>query len=96
MQDKKVVKYIEKQKSYHKEICNKLRYIVSKTFPNINKEMKWGVPSYNIGKCYFVTLKTHFLNSFSYTTLSSFHSSRSISKDLVHRTFQFQVNCWRN
>jgi hypothetical protein len=57
--DKNVDKYVEKQKSPQKEICKKLRKIILKTFPKINEEMKWGVPSYGNGKYYFVSLKDH-------------------------------------
>ena len=41
---KKVDAYIEKQKSCQKEICQNLRKIIFKTFPDITEEMKWGVP----------------------------------------------------
>ncbi len=70
MQDKKVDEYIEKQESPQKEICNKLRKIIFKTFPNIKEEMKWGVPSYANGKYYFVTLKTHVNLGFSIKGMS--------------------------
>jgi uncharacterized protein YdhG (YjbR/CyaY superfamily) len=53
MKNKKIDEYIEKQKSPLKEICNQLRKIIFKTFPNIKEEMKWGVPSYGEGKYYF-------------------------------------------
>jgi hypothetical protein len=70
MKDKKVDEYIEKQKSPQKEICNKLRKIIFKTFPNSKEEMKWGVPSYVNGKYYFVALKTHVNLGFSINGLS--------------------------
>lgn len=57
--DKKVDEYIEKQKSPQKEICAKLRKIIFKNFPDIEEEMKWGVPAYGGGKYYFVALKDH-------------------------------------
>lgn len=57
--DEKVTKYIDKQKSPQKEICKKLRKIVLKTFPSIQEGMKWGVPSFDDGKLYFVALKNH-------------------------------------
>jgi hypothetical protein len=56
--DNKVKEYIEKQKSPQKEICQKLREIISSTFPNIKEEMKYGVPYYG-DKYYIVALKTH-------------------------------------
>ena len=46
--NKKVDEYIEKQKSPQKEICLELRRIVFKTFPDIEEEMKWGVPTYAV------------------------------------------------
>ena len=68
--DKKVTEYIEKQKSPYKEICNKIRLIILKNFPNIKEEMKWGVPSYGDGKYYFVALKNHVNIGFSIKGLS--------------------------
>src|SRR5690606_33171586 len=58
------------QKSPQKEICNKLRKIMFKTFPGIKEEMKWGVPSYADGKYYLVALKTHVNLGFSIKGLS--------------------------
>jgi uncharacterized protein YdhG (YjbR/CyaY superfamily) len=47
-------------------ICNKLRKIILKTFPDTQEEMKWGVPfSYDCGKYYFVALKDHVNIGFS-------------------------------
>jgi hypothetical protein len=68
--DKKVDEYIEKQKSPQKEICQKLRKIIFKTFPDIKEEMKWGVPSYENGKYYIAALKTHVNLGFSLKGLS--------------------------
>ncbi len=70
MKDIRVDEYIEKQKSPQKEICNKLRKIIFKTFPNIIEEMKWGVPSYGDGEYYLVALKTHVNLGFSIKDLS--------------------------
>jgi len=44
--NKKVTEYIEKQKKPQKQICNKLRKIILKTFPDIKEDMKMGVPWY--------------------------------------------------
>jgi len=55
--DKKVSEYIKRQKSPQKEICQKLRKIILKTFPKVKEEMKWGVLAYGDGKYYFVGLK---------------------------------------
>lgn len=68
--DKKVDEYIEKLKSPQKEVCGKLREIIFNTFPDIKEEMKWGVPSYEDGKYYFVALKTHVNLGFSLKGLS--------------------------
>jgi uncharacterized protein YdhG (YjbR/CyaY superfamily) len=62
--NKKVVDYIVKQKSPQKEICQKLRQIILKTFPDIREEMRYGVPYYN-DKYYIVALKDHVNLGFS-------------------------------
>lgn len=60
----KVDKYIEKQPSPQKDILNKLRKLILKTFPKINEEIKMGVPWYE-GKFYLVGLKDHVNLGFS-------------------------------
>ncbi|MGD8546003.1 MAG: DUF1801 domain-containing protein [Candidatus Bathyarchaeota archaeon] len=65
-----VEKYIEKQTSPQKEICQKLREIIIRTFPAVEKEMKWGVPTYANGKYYIVALKDHVNLGFSLKGLS--------------------------
>ena len=67
---KEIDDYIEKQKSPQKEICQRLRKIILKTFPNIKEEMKLGVPWYE-GKYYIVALKNHVNLGFSLKGLSS-------------------------
>jgi hypothetical protein len=62
--DNKINEYIEKQKSPQKEICQQLREIILRTFPNITEEMKYGVPYYG-NKYYIVALKTHVNLGFS-------------------------------
>ena len=62
--------YIEKQKSPQKEICQTLRNIILKTFPNTKEELKLGVPWYE-GKYYIVALKNHVNLGFSLKGLSS-------------------------
>ena len=52
--DKNVDKYIEKQKSPQKEICEKLRKIILKTLPKVNESYKLGVAWY--GKYYIVAV----------------------------------------
>jgi len=67
--DERVKKYIEKQRSPQKEIIQKLRKIILKTFPNIKEEMKMGVPWYE-GKYYIVGLRDHVNLGFSLKGLS--------------------------
>ena len=66
----KVDDYLEKQKSPQKQICQKLRNIILKTFPNIKEEMKLGVPWYE-GRYYMVALKNYVNLGFSLKGLSS-------------------------
>lgn len=66
---KEVLDYIKKQKSPQKEILQKLRRIILKTFPGINEEMKMGVPWYE-GMFYLVGLKDHVNMGFSVKGLS--------------------------
>lgn len=74
--DEEVKKYIEKQNSPHKEILKELQKIILKTYPNINEEMKVGVPCYGVspsdtcGKYYIVALKDHVNMGFSLKGLS--------------------------
>ena len=68
--NKKVDEYIEKQKSPQKEICLKLRGLIFQTFPDIEEEMKWGVPTYAKGKYYLVALKDQVNFGFSLEGLS--------------------------
>jgi len=56
--EKQVERYIEKQKSPQKEICQKLRKIILKNLPKTKEEIKMGVPWYE-GKYYIVSLKDH-------------------------------------
>ncbi len=65
MTNKKVDEYINKQKSSQKEICRKLRQLIFDTFPDMEEEMKWGVPAYGDGKYYIVALKDHVNLGFS-------------------------------
>ena len=68
--NREVSQYIEKQNSPQKEVCQNLREIISKTFPNLKEEMKWGVPYYG-NLYYFVALKTHVNLGFSIAKLSN-------------------------
>jgi hypothetical protein len=57
--NKKVDEYIEKQLSPQREICLELRRIVFKALPDVDEEMRWGVPTYANGKYYIVALGDH-------------------------------------
>ena len=62
--DEGVKNYIEKQESPQKEMLQRLRGIIVKSFPGIHEQMKWGVPTYE-GKYYIVALKDHVNLGFS-------------------------------
>jgi uncharacterized protein YdhG (YjbR/CyaY superfamily) len=62
--------YIKQQPSPQKEILQELRALILKTFPDASEEMKWGVPTYNEGKYYLVSLKDHVNIGFSIKGLS--------------------------
>ena len=66
----KVNEYIEKQQSPQKEICEKLRSIILKTYTSINERMKYGVPYYD-EKFYIVALKNHVNLGFTIKNLTS-------------------------
>jgi len=66
----KVEDYIKKQKSPQKEICQKIREIIFKTFPGIKEEMKYGALWYE-GKYYIGALKDHVNLGFSINDLST-------------------------
>ena len=74
--DEKVDEYIKKQKSPQKEICQELRKIILKTYPEMNEEMIVGVPCYGYtkeepcGKYYIAALKDHVNLGFSLRGLS--------------------------
>ncbi len=74
--DAKVDEYIKKQKSPQKEICKRLRSIILTTYPDINEEMKVGVPCYGstkeepCGKYYIAALKDHVNLGFSLNGLT--------------------------
>ena len=74
--DEKVDEYINKQKPPKKEICQRLRKIILGTCPEINEEMRVGVPCYGhtkediCGKYYIAALKDHVNLGFSLKGLS--------------------------
>jgi hypothetical protein len=65
----KVEEYLSKQESPRKEICQKLRAIILKTFSDIKEQMKWGVPTYGEDRFYYVALKDHVNLGFSIANL---------------------------
>lgn len=62
--DKEISDYIKKQKSPQKEICQKVRKIIIKIFPNIEEKIWIGVPWYE-RRYYIVALKDHVNLGFS-------------------------------
>ncbi|TXT58112.1 MAG: hypothetical protein BAJALOKI2v1_440027 [Promethearchaeota archaeon] len=97
--DQKVNEYIKRLGSPQKEICEELRSLILKNFPNIKESMKYGVPYYD-NKFYIVGLKDSVNLGFSIKNLSSeeisffegtgkttrhlkFHSINDINKEKV-------------
>jgi len=66
----KIDDYIQKQDSPQKEICQRLRSLILRIFPDIKEEMKWGVPTFGNGNFYIVALKDHVNLGFSLKGLS--------------------------
>lgn len=64
-----VTDYIRKQKSPQKEVCQHLREIILKTYPDIEEKMWVGVPWYE-GRYYIVALKDHVNLGFAIKGLS--------------------------
>ncbi|MCW9023379.1 MAG: DUF1801 domain-containing protein [Gammaproteobacteria bacterium] len=56
--NKEIKKYLDNLPSPQKEICEKVRKIIIKAFPDLEESMKNGVPSYE-NKYYIVGLKDH-------------------------------------
>jgi hypothetical protein len=67
----KIDDYISKQAPLQKEICQKLRSLILKTFPDAKEEMKWGVPAFADGNYYIVALKDHVNLGFSIKGLTN-------------------------
>lgn len=53
----KVAEYLNKQSEKHKQILNQLRTLILTTFPGITEGFLWGVPVYDGGRFYLVSLK---------------------------------------
>ena len=83
-----VGEYIEKQKSPQKELVQRLRDIVVKTFPDIKEELRMGVPWYE-GKYYIVALKDHVNVGFSVKGLSEQEMALFEGKGKMMRHIKF-------
>ena len=68
--DIQVDKYIEKQKSPQKEVLGELRKIFHKSLPNIDEQMRWGVPTFAGCKFYIAAMKNRVHVGFAITGLS--------------------------
>ena len=67
--DQKVKIYLDKLPSPQKEICQSIRKIILKTFPDLHESFKNGVPWYE-NRYYIVGLKDHVNIGFSVKGLS--------------------------
>ena len=67
---RKVIEYIEKQKSPQKEILQKVREIFQKTLPDCEEKMAWGVVTFAGGKFYIAAMKSRVHVGFAITGLS--------------------------
>ena len=83
-----VEKYVEKQKSPQREIVQRLREMILKSFPNIKEEFKMGVPWYE-GKYYIVALKDHVNLGFSVKGLSKEEKALFEGKGKMMRHVKF-------
>lgn len=68
--DEEVKKYLQNLPSPQKEICEKVRNIILKTFPNLEESFKNGVPWYEC-KYYIVGFKDHVNIGFSVEGLTA-------------------------
>jgi hypothetical protein len=62
--------YYQKLKSPQKEIALKLRTIIKKEYPKYKESMLWGVPVFNDGLFYIVSLKDHVNLGFTISNLT--------------------------
>ncbi len=83
-----IEKYIEKQKPPQKEIVQRLRSVILKTFPSFKEEFKLGVPWYE-GKFYIVALKDHVNMGFSVNGLSEQEKALFEGKGALMRHIKF-------
>jgi hypothetical protein len=83
-----VEKYIKNQKSPQREIVQRLRDTILKTFPDIKEEFKMGVPWYE-GKFYVVALRDHVNLGFSVKGLSEQEKALFEGKGKMMRHIKF-------
>ena len=83
-----VEKYVENQKSPQREIVQRLRDMILKTFPDIKEEFKMCVPWYE-GKFYVVALRDHVNLGFSVKGLSEQEIALFEGKGKVMRHLKF-------
>ena len=91
--NQKVKDYIKKQKSPQKEICQRIRKIILKTFPDTKEEMRWGVPVFGDGKFYVGALKNQVNLGFSVNGLTEkemaiFEGSGKMMRHIKIRTLK--------
>jgi len=86
--DLDVGEYVQKQKSPMREIVQRLRNIILKTFPTIREEVKMGVPWYE-GKFYLVALRDHVNLGFSVKGLSESQMALLEGKGKIMRHVKF-------
>lgn len=65
-----VDKYYKSLKSPQREICSELRKLINETYPKLKESMLWGVPVFNEGLFYIVSLKDHVNLGFTISNLS--------------------------
>ncbi len=87
--NKQVSDYIKKQKSPQKQICNKLRKLILKTFPKINEQKKLGVAWYE-GWFYIVGLKDSVNLGFSVKGLNKKDADNFKGKGKYMRHLKFK------
>lgn len=65
-----VDEYYNNLKSPNKEICLKLRHTIKSKYPSFKESMLWGVPVFNNGLIYIVSLKDHINLGFTISNLT--------------------------
>lgn len=93
MKNKEVDRYVDTQKDFAKEICERLRKIIFTCDANINETLKWGSPAYekNGLVCWFWSAKSFVSLTFYYGSVIEdkyklFNSGRN---NLKNRSIKF-------